>query len=345
MNRSMDPLRLGLLSTANINAQILRGASETDRVDIVAVGSRDAAKAQAYATEHGIERAHGSYEALLADDGVDAVYIGLPNGLHHEWALHALAAGKHALVEKPYSRRAADAEQAFDAAEAAGLVLMEAFMYRHHPQTAVVRDLVVGGAIGRLQAVKTTFTFALDDLTNVRALPELDGGALMDVGCYCVSAIRLLAGEPERVAGEQVVGSTGVDMAFHGTVRCADGVIGQFEASFRSPRRQQIEAVGEEGTITVEAPFRVDWGGTVLLARPEGEGLGRPEEVDVPEANAYRLELDNLADAIQGRTPQLLGRDDAVAQARAIEALYRAADEGRTVALAAPGQSGSDLPT
>jgi D-xylose 1-dehydrogenase (NADP+, D-xylono-1,5-lactone-forming) len=331
----MDALRLGLLSTAAINAQILRGASETDRVEIVAVGSRDAAKAQAYAREHGIVRAHGSYEKLLADDAVDAVYIGLPNGMHHEWTMGALEAGKHVLVEKPYTRRAAEAEAAFAAADAAGLVLMEAFMYRHHPQSAIVRDLVVGGAIGRLQTVKATFTFALDDLTNVRALPELDGGALMDVGCYCVSAIRLLAGEPERVSGEQVTGTTGVDMAFHGTLRLAGDVIGQFEASFRSPRRQRVEAVGDGGVIVVEAPFRIDWGGSVLLARRDDDGvLGKAEAVEAPGANSYRLELENLADAIQGRAPQLLGRDDAVGQARTIEALYRAVDEGRSVAVA-----------
>ena len=327
----MDPVRLGLLSTAAINAQILRGAGETDRVEIVAVGSRDAAKAQAYAREHGIERAHGSYEELLADDAVDAVYIGLPNGMHHAWTMHALEAGKHVLVEKPYARRAAEAEASFAAADAAGLVLMEAFMYRHHPQTDVVRELVAGGAIGRLQAVKTTFTFALDDLANVRALPELDGGALMDVGCYCVSAIRLLAGEPERVSGEQVTGPTGVDMAFHGTLRLPDDVIGQFEASFRSPRRQRVEAVGDEGAVVVEAPFRIDWGGSVLLARRDAEGvLGPPEAVEAPQANSYRLELENLADAIQGRAPQLLGRDDAVGQARTIEALYRSAAQGRS---------------
>jgi len=329
----MDALRLGLLSTANINGQILGGAGETDRVEIVAVGSRDGAKALAYAAEHGIARAHGSYEALLEDEGVDAIYIGLPNGMHHEWTMRALAAGKHVLVEKPYTRHAAEAEAAFDAADAAGLVLMEAFMYRHHPQTAVVRDLVVGGAIGRLQVVKTTFSFALEDPTNVRALPELDGGAMMDVGCYCVSAIRLLAGEPHQVSGEQVIGLTGVDMALHGTLRCADDVIGQFEASFRSPRRQRVEVVGDEGTIIVEAPFRVDWHGAVLLARPEGEALGEAEAVDVPQANSYRLQLENLADAVQGRGPQLLGREDAVGQARTIEALYRSAAEGRTVAV------------
>jgi xylose dehydrogenase (NAD/NADP) len=335
----MDAVRLGLLSTAAINAQILGGARETDRVNVVAVASRDGAQAQAYAAEHAIGRSHGSYEALLADDDVEAVYIGLPNGLHHEWTLRALEAGKHVLVEKPYTRRPAEADAAFAAAEDAGLVVMEAFMYRHHPQTAALRDLVVGGAIGRLQAVTSTFTFPLEDLTNVRALPELDGGALMDVGCYCVSAIRLLAGEPRQVSGEQVMGSTGVDMAFHGTLRCADDVIGQLEASFRSPRRQRVEAVGEEGVITVEAPFRVDWGGPLLLARREGEALATPEVVEVPQANAYRLELDNLADAIQGRAQQLLDRDDALGQARTIEALYRAAAEGRTVTLAPAGET------
>ena len=130
-----------------------------------------------------------------------------------------------------------------------------------------------------------------------------------------------------------MIGSTGVDMALHGTLRCADDVIGQFEASFRSPRRQRVEVVGEEGTITIEAPFRVDWGGAVLLARPDGEGLGEPEIVDVAHANSYRLELENLADAAQGRGAQLLGRDDAIGQARTIEALYRSAAGGRTVEL------------
>ena len=209
-------MRLGLLSTANINRAILAGAARTGRVDVVAVASRDAGRADAYAAEHGIATAHGSYEALLADPDVEAVYISLPNGMHHEWTMHALAAGKHVLCEKPYTRHPHEAEEAFDAADAAGLVLAEAFMYRHHPQTATVARLVADGAIGRLCAVKTTFTFPLHDLSDVRALPELDGGALMDVGCYCVSGIRLLAGEPEHVRGEQVTGTTGIDMAFHG---------------------------------------------------------------------------------------------------------------------------------
>jgi len=321
-------MRLGLLSTANINRAILAGAARTGRVDVVAVASRDAGRADAYAAEHGIATAHGSYEALLADPDVEAVYISLPNGMHHEWTMYALAAGKHVLCEKPYTRHPHEAEEAFDAADAAGLVLAEAFMYRHHPQTATVARLVADGAIGRLCAVKATFTFPLRDLSDVRALPELDGGALMDVGCYCVSGIRLLAGEPEHVRGEQVTGTTGIDMAFHGTLRCAGDVVGQFEAAFRSPQRQSLEAVGEDGVLVVEAPWRVDWGGSVTLRRD-----GATELVEVDEADAYTLELENLADAIEGRAPTLLGRADAVGQARAIDALYRSAESGTRISV------------
>ena len=325
---------IGLLSTANINKEILAGAAESDRVEVVAVGSRTTETAAAYAREHGLERAHGSYDALLADPDVDAIYISLPNGLHHEWTLKALAAGKHVLCEKPYSRRAADVEAAFDAADTAGLVLMEAFMYRHHPQTLKVQELVAAGAVGRICAVKTTFTFPLASLSNVRALPELDGGALMDVGCYCISGIRALAGEPERVRGEQVTGTTGIDMAFHGTLRCANDVVGQFEASFRSPKRQGLEVVGEDGVLVVDAPWRVDWGGSVSIARRSGgEAADVVEVVEVAAANSYRLELENLADAITGTSAQLIGRADALGQARTIEALYRSAGENRAVDL------------
>jgi D-xylose 1-dehydrogenase (NADP+, D-xylono-1,5-lactone-forming) len=325
---------IGLLSTANINTEILAGAAESERVRVVAVGSRDAAKAEAYAGEHGLDRAHGSYEELLADEEVDAIYISLPNGLHHEWTLKALAAGKHVLCEKPYTRRAAEVDEAFDVAEGKGLVLMEAFMYRHHPQTLRVQELVAAGAVGRLCAVKTTFTFPLADLSNVRALPELAGGALMDVGCYCISGIRAIAGDPERVRGEQVTGETGIDMAFHGTLRCANDVVGQFEASFRSPRRQALEVVGEDGVLIVEAPFRVDWGGAMTIwRRTGGEEAEQVEVVSTPTANAYRLELENLADAITGAAPALLGRADALGQARTIEALYRSAAENHAVEM------------
>lgn len=320
-------LRLGLLSTAKINDVIISGAQSTDRVDVVAVGSRDGAKAQAYAGEHGIEGAHGSYETLLEDDRVDAVYISLPNGPHHEWTMKALAAGKHVLCEKPYSRRPDEVDEAFDAADAAGLVLAEAFMYRHHPQSAKARELVQSGAIGRVRSVHATFSFPLLDPTNVRLSAELDGGALMDVGCYCVSGSRLLAGEPERVLGEQVLAENGVDVAFHGTMRFAGDVIGQFDASFVAPDRQRLEAVGDEGTMLLTTPWKVSDGGIVLSR------AGREERIEVPAADSYRLELDDFAAAVAGEKQPLLGREDALGQARTIDALYRSAESGEAVSL------------
>ena len=250
------------------------------------------------------------------------MYISLPNGMHHEWTLKAIEAGKHVLVEKPYSRRSAEAEEAWDAADRAGVVVMEAFMWRHHPQAAKAKAVVESGAIGRLRDIRTTFSFQLRDLSNIRMAPDLDGGALMDVGCYCVSGARLLGGEPERVYGEQVLGPTGVDVDFYGTLRFPDDVVAQFDASFTLPKRQRLEAVGEEGTLVLEAPWRSDWGGGVLV---------NGERVDVPAADPYALELENLAAAIAGEAEPLLGRDDAVAQARVIEALYRSAESGASV--------------
>jgi len=248
--------------------------------------------------------------------------------MHHEWTMRALEAGKHVLCEKPYTRHPAEAEEAHDAADAAGLVLMEAFMYRHHPQTAAIERLIRDGAVGRVLAVKAVFSFPLTDLTNVRALPQLDGGALMDVGCYCVSGSRLVAGEPVSVLGEQVVGETGVDMALYGTLRFPNDVVAQIEASFLAPERQSLEIVGTGGLLRALAPWRVDWGGDLVLERD-----GASEVVLVEEANSYTLELENLAAAVAGHGYALLGRADAVAQAQVIEALYRSAVEHASVAL------------
>jgi predicted dehydrogenase len=320
-------LRLGLLSTANINRMVLAGARAGGRMEVVAVASRDRARADAYAREHEIARAHGSYEDLLADPEVDAVYISLPNSMHVEWSVRALEAGKHVLCEKPLTRRAADAERAFDAADRAGRVLAEAFMYRHHPQTARVAEIVSGGAIGELRALRAAFSFLLTNPENVRLRPELDGGALMDVGCYCVSGARLLAGEPERVHGEQVTAPSGVDITFAGTLRFPGNVVATIHASMALPARQELEIFGSEGTLLVEAPWRVDLGGEVFL-----RSGGRVERVDVPQADAYRLELDDFAAAAAGEAP-LLGRADAVGQARTLEALYESAERGEVIRL------------
>jgi D-xylose 1-dehydrogenase (NADP+, D-xylono-1,5-lactone-forming) len=218
--------------------------------------------------------------------------------------------------------------EAFDAAEAAGLVLMEAFMYRHHPQTQEIERLVRDGAVGRVVSVLAVFSFALTDLTNVRAIAALEGGALMDVGCYCVSGSRLVAGEPVSVLAEQVVGETGVDMALYGTMRFPGDVVAQIEASFRAPERQFLGVVGEQGVLRAFAPWRVDWGGDLVLERD-----GSREVIPVDEANSYTLELENLADAVAGVGPARLAREDAVAQARVIDALYRAAETREAVSL------------
>ena len=317
----------GIISTAHINRLVLAGARESDRVNVLAVASRGEARAEEYAREWEIERAYGSYEAMLADPDVEAVYISLPNSLHVEWSVHSLRAGKHVLCEKPFDRHASAVEWAFDVAEASGLLLSEAFMYRHNPQTRRLRELLDEGTIGNVTLVRSAFCFKLEEAENVRLAAALDGGALMDVGCYCVSGSRLVAGEPETVYGQQVVGESGVDVLFAGTMRFPGGVVAQFDCGFVSPDRDELEVVGEEGSLFLDDP----WHARVPVIEVR-RGEFREEIVLTPE-DPYRLELENLSDAIRGEAELLLGREDAVAQARVIEALYRSAEEGEPVTL------------
>jgi D-xylose 1-dehydrogenase (NADP+, D-xylono-1,5-lactone-forming) len=313
-------VKWGILSTAAINNAILGGAAESAAVDVIAVASRDEERARSYASEHGLERSYGSYEALLADPDVEAVYISLPNRLHAEWTLQALDAGKHVLVEKPFSRHADQVEEAFDRADAAGLILSEGFMWRHHPQTRRVTELIDSGVIGRVRVVRTAFAFDLATergTGDTRFDPGLDGGALMDVGCYCISGLRLVAGEPERARGEQTAGPSGVDVVFTGALAFADEVLGHFDCAFVGPRRAALEIVGDEAAIFVPNPFTIGVPG-IELRRPGAE----PEAIAVEPANSYRLELENISAAIRGEATLLLGRDDALGQARTIEALY-----------------------
>jgi D-xylose 1-dehydrogenase (NADP+, D-xylono-1,5-lactone-forming) len=322
-----DPVKWGFLSTANINDKLLPGAAESDRVEVIAVASRDAGRAEAYARDRGIERAYGSYEELLADPDVEAVYVSVPNALHVEWSIRALEAGKHVLCEKPMSRRTEDVERAFEVARQADRFLMEAFMYRHHPQTKKLVELVDGGAIGRLRLVRAAFSFPLTDSPDVRLDPALDGGGLMDVGCYCVSGARLLAGDPEQVHGEQIAASTGVDELFAGTMRFPGDVLAEIDCGLVLPMRDELEAVGEEGSLFLDDPWHCK---RPVIELRTAEGV---EEITVEPADSYRLELENLSDAIRGEAEPLLGRDDALGQSRAIEALYLSAAEGRPVNL------------
>ena len=323
-----DPLRLGLLSTARINDAILAAAAATDQIDVFAVASRDAARAEAYAAERGIPRAYGSYNRLLDDPGVDAVYVSLPNGLHYEWTMRSLEARKHVLVEKPFTRSARQAEECFDLARERGRVLLEAFMYRHHPQPGEVKRLLDEGAVGRVQLVRGSFSFFLESLSDVRADPKLEGGALMDIGSYCVSIARFLLGEPERVAGEQVLGETGVDMAFQGTLRFPGDVVAQFDCSFTQPGYERLDVVGDHGWLLVDSPWRSEGEGELLLRH-----VDHLRRIDVPAADAYRLQLENFAAAAAHEAAPLIGRDETIGQARAIEALYRSAEEARSVDL------------
>jgi D-xylose 1-dehydrogenase (NADP+, D-xylono-1,5-lactone-forming) len=316
-------VKWGLLSTALINEAILTGAAETSEVDVIAVASRDEGRARSYADEHGLERAYGSYEGLLADPDVEAVYISLPNSLHVEWTLNALEAGKHVLVEKPFSKHPDHVEQAFDRADAAGLVLSEGFMWRHHPQTRRLTELIAAGIAGRVRVVRTTFAFDLATergTGDTRFDPALDGGALMDVGCYCISGLRLVAGEPVRARGEQEFGPSGVDVLFTGALSFVDEVLGHFDCGFVVPRRAGLEVVGDEATILVQDPFTPRRLGIDVL-RPGAE----PELIPIEPANSYRLELENVSAAIRGEAPLLLGREDALGQARTLDELYRSA--------------------
>jgi D-xylose 1-dehydrogenase (NADP+, D-xylono-1,5-lactone-forming) len=319
-------LRLGIISTAHINRLVIAGARESDRVEITAVASRDLARAEAYAREWGIERAHGSYDELLADPDLDAVYNPLPNSMHVEWSIRALEAGKHVLCEKPLSRRPEDVERAFHVAERQGRVLTEAFMWRHNPQAERLKQLVSDGTVGEPRVIRAAFSFTITDDANIRLAADLDGGALMDVGCYCVSGCRFLAGEPERVYGTGVF-ERGVDTVFAATMSFAGGVIGQFDCGFRLPDRDELEVVGSEGSIFLDDPWHAR---RPVIEVRRGEAV---EEIALEPVNSYRLELENLADAAEGQAELLLGREDAVAQARAIDALYRSAETGSVVSL------------
>ena len=317
------PVRWGVLSTALINDKVLAGARLSEQVEVLGVASRDGDRAAEYAAAHGIPRHYGSYRALLADPQIEAVYIPLPNSMHHEWTLAALQAGKHVLCEKPYSRRPAEVVAAFDLAAQLGLQLSEAFMYRYHPQTQRLVELVESGEIGDLQLVSAAFSWPTPLTGDIRTDPLLDGGSLMDVGCYCVSAARLLAGEPQSVSAQQVRGAHGVDSRLVGTLAFDRGVLAHLDCGFHLPDRSHLEVVGSRGTIRVSDPWHALDPGLTLTDLD-----GAPRAIPIETANSYRLELEQLGAAIRGEPNQLLGRDDALGQARTIEALYAAAASG-----------------
>ena len=317
-------LRVGLLSTARINEALVGGARSVDGVDVVAIGSRDLGRAEAQASSLGVERALGSYEALLEDPDVDAVYVALPNSMHVDWSIKALEAGKHVLCEKPMARSVEPVERAFDAAEGAGLVLAEGYMWRHHPQARKLVELLP--RVGEQRLVRAWFSFPLSGTGDLRQSGELEGGALMDVGCYCLSGARLVAGEPVEVSGAQVSGGEGVDVRFSGVMRFEGDVLSEFDCGIDMAARHGLEVVGSEGSLFLADP----WHSREPVIELRGAD-GTVEEVHAEKVDPYACELRHLAAAVAGEREPLLGRADAVGQARGIAALYQSAQTGQMV--------------
>jgi predicted dehydrogenase len=311
-------LKIGVLSTAAITDALLHSGSGQE---FAAVGSRNLDRARAWAAERGVERAYGSYEELLADPDLDAIYNPLPNGMHVDWSIRALEAGKHVLCEKPMSRHPEEVERAFDAAEREGLVLVEAFMWRHHPQLRRTRELIGEGRIGELRAIRAGFAFTAADPDDIRLSAALDGGGLMDVGCYCVSGCRALAGaEPERVYAEQILGGGGVDVAMSATLRFPGDVLASFDCGLSYQGGDHLEAVGSEGSVFLDDPWH---GREAVIELRRG---GSSERIETGPAASYALELADFEAAVRGEREPLLGRADAVGQARTIAALYESAE-------------------
>lgn len=336
----MKTLRWGILSTARIATEkTIPGMLRAARCEVVAIGSRDPARAAAVAARHGIGRVYASYEALLEDPHVDAVYVPLPNHLHAEWTIAAARAGKHVLCEKPLALTAADAERMIAVCRAEGVVLMEAFMYRLHPSWVAVRELVAGGRIGRLTAVTSWFSYFNDDPANIRNVRAYGGGALFDIGCYSVNLSRMLFGsEPERVEASVARDPlSGVDVLASGLLEFAGGVA-TFTCSTRAEPDQQVHVYGTEGRISIGIPFNIPPDRpTHVYVTAGGDPPVAPatETLTIEPADPYAVEAERFATAILDGGPLPTPPEDAVANLRVIERLFAAA-EGRQVAPKPP---------
>ena len=320
-------LRWGVISTANIGRRaVIPAIQRSNNGSVVAVASRSQDRARAFATELGIPQAYGSYEALLAAENIEAVYLPLPNSLHREWTIQAAEAGKHILCEKPLALNAAECEEMEAAALRNGVKFMEAFMYRFHPQTEKVLELIRQGVIGQPRLIYAAFTFRLTNPNNIRLQPELGGGALMDVGCYCVNVARTLAGaEPVEVQAFDNWGKTGVDEEMAGTLRFADGLLAQFDCGLTLERREFYQVAGSEGHLDVPSAFLPGSGDTTVYEHHGRQGTTAHPVHGVDE---YQLMVEHFADCVLNDKPLRYPPAEAAANMRAIEALYRSARNG-----------------
>ncbi len=320
-------LRWGVMSTANIGRAAVNPAIQASaNGELVAVASRDAERARRFAREQGIPEALGSYEALLDHEGVDAIYIPLPNSMHRAWAIRAAESGKHVLCEKPLALDAVECHEMEAAAEGAGVLLMEAFMYRFHPRTERVVEMVREGRVGEVGSIRSSFTFRLSNPDNIRLDPLLGGGALMDVGCYCVNVSRTIAGEePFEVQATARWTDRDVDEALTGILRFPTGVVAHFDCALTLERCEGYEVAGTDGQLRVPAAFLPGTGDVAII-----ESRGRDGETahTVHGDDEYRLMVEHFADCVLNDRPLRYTPSEAAANMRAIDALYRSARDG-----------------
>lgn len=326
----MDELRWGIMSTADIGRKkVVPAMLRASRTRVVAIASRDVERARDYAAELNIPTVHDSYEALIADPNVDAVYVPLPNHLHAEWTMAAARAKKHVLCEKPLAMNAADAARMVAVAEQEGVLLAEAFMYRLHPSWQKVREVVASGRIGRLSAIQSWFGYYNDDPANIRNIVETGGGALYDVGCYCVNLSRLLFdGEPHRVVGSMVRDpALGVDVLTSGILEFDTGVA-SFTCSTRTETDQRVHIYGTAGRISVAIPFNIPPDrATEIYVTSGGNPPVAPatETLTFEAADPYTVQAEHFAAAVLDGTPPPFPGSDAVANMRVIDLLFESA--------------------
>jgi predicted dehydrogenase len=324
---SEERLRWGVLGVANIAVRAVIPAIRASRNgDLVAIASRTPGRAQEAASRLGVPRSHGSYQALLDDPDVQAVYIPLPNSLHREWVIRCARAGRHVLCEKPLGLTAAECREMIDACRRHDVTLMEAFMYRFHPRTRRAAQLAAKGAVGDVRLVRASFTFALrNPVNNIRLIPELGGGALYDVGCYGVNASRMLLGEPTQAFAFAHVGSSGVDELTGVMLRFGDDRLALVDCSLRLPRREEIEVVGTEGRLMVPMAFLPGTGDVeIRLTRGAEHTVER-----IPGVDEYQLMVEHFGDVVTSGATLLLPPDDAAGNLHAIDALLRSVRSGR----------------
>jgi xylose dehydrogenase (NAD/NADP) len=326
----MRTLRWGLLGTARITRSIIPALRAAAGHELTAVASRSAEKAEAHAKQWQIPRAIASYEAMLADPDIDIVYIPLPNHLHAEWTIRAAEAGKHVLCEKPIALTVEEVDRIAAAATRAGVVVSEAFMYRHHPQTMMLKQLLGEGAIGELRYMRGSFTFTLNRPGDVRFDLTYGGGSLWDVGCYPVSLARILACvQPREVFGRAQLGSTGIDEMFAGQLIFSDTLQAQFDCGFAAPFRTEAELVGTTGSIRVTRPFKPGASETLVLSR--GDDF---EQIAIDNAGElYVGEVEDMGKAILEGTPSRVTLADSRDNTALLVALYESARLGKPVTL------------